>query len=155
MRPEDIAAHKIADALQVIADNIGELSVPLLDAFLPRLDPSDVGDYSKLMANKAERMREAAPFEPIPDRQRQALAEEAIDMFSDMRVKEYVEDLLPQTEWEWRHMADEHRSDILRDIHVEEHATEGDPEAAADLRDQLHDWDALSLPDADPAYEGE
>lgn len=64
----------------------------------------------------------------VNERQRQAYAEEQIDMYSDMRTKDYIDELLPQTELSWRYALHEHRQ-MMVDMEEDE---------------ALSAWDALA-----------
>lgn len=64
----------------------------------------------------------------VNERQREAYIEDQIDMYSDMRTKEYIDELLPQTELGWQYALQEHRQ-MMVDMEEDE---------------ALSAWDALA-----------
>lgn len=128
MQPHEIAAHRIADALRTIGQALNEASPEVVAQVAQWLDYNQ----NYVTTGGADKIAATAPFDAPAQAQIDDYVDEAIDMYSDQRVKDYVEDLLPQTDWQWRQALDEHRAMLVADIDMG-----GDAEP-------LELWDAMA-----------
>ena len=114
MTPNEISAHRVADALTAIHREWSTLSPNMRTALAVAfsLNQATFEQSIDLLASTIERLH---PFEPISEAERVALAEEVVEELADMSTHEQVEDWLEQPEWQLRAEIEDRRDYMAED----------------------------------------
>jgi hypothetical protein len=138
MQTHEVSAHTVVDALTIIHREWSTLTPHDRDTISAAFN-TRTSDFERVLDDVARILTNRHPFVAPPQAQIEDLVEEAVDQYNDMNVREYVEDLVPDSDWKWRQAIDEHREMLQNDID-----TAFDEEDRANMQELLTAFDALA-----------
>lgn len=98
MTEQEIAAHRVADALRIIAECLPRLSVEQLNAYHPdaaKFQPQVAEVYKE----RAARLDASVPFQPLTDVEKQELFEQVQEELADESTRDRARDYMDEPEW--------------------------------------------------------
>lgn len=117
MEDHHIAAHRVADALRVLAECLPKLSAQASDhvyALVEGAQTATEGGWGETLVAVAECVEETAPFVPLTDAEKRDLFAAVYDEMCDLTSKDHTRTYMDMAEWQLRLEKDQ-RDEMERD----------------------------------------